>query len=297
MGRFRSSAAATAAVVLLAVTATACGGGDDDVRTTASSSSSTSIVDASTTVPTTPGEPTTTVDATPATTVAGPAPTSPPATAPPATAPPGPVALSPAAPGLYRYTTSGASTLNGAVIPFPPVTTNLVDAAVGNRQHATRDLRSGGNGPVTEYTFEYRPDGVYLVALRLTTTYGGQSDVRDLTPPAPLLFLATGAAPGASSVLDIPVPTGGTARVVVDVLGTEAVTIGGRAIDTLVVRSVATLPPGTVTGTQSLTVNLDRASRLWVKERGVADASATVSGFPVTVHSEYSATIQSLAPG
>ncbi len=174
------------------------------------------------------------------------------------------------------------------------MTTNYVDPVVGSRQHASRDLRNAGNGPLTEYTFEYRADGVYLVSLRLTFTLSPYPPYPvDLTPPAPLLFLATGAAPGASRTLDVPVPSGGSARVVVDVLGTEAVTIGGQVLDTLVVRSVATMPSGQITGTQSLTVNLDRGSRLWVKERGVGDAA--IPGV-LAVHTEYSATIQSLTP-
>ncbi len=296
----RRQAASAALVALLAIVSAACGGGGDDddkVATSATTTSTvagvTSTVDPNATSTTVEGTTDTTVEAGPGTTVG----TAPPATAPPATAPPvGPAPLTPAAPGLYRYTTGGFTNINGNVVPFPAVTTNYVDAPTGSRQHASRDLRSSGNGPLTEYTFEYRPDGVYLVTLRLTTTYSGQSDTRDLTPPAPLLFLATGAAPGASRTLDIPVPSGGTARVVVDVVGTEPVTVGGATLDTLVVRSVATLPPGQVSGTQSLTVNLDRASRLWVRERGVADATATISGFTLTVHNEYTATIQSLSP-
>ena len=66
-----------------------------------------------------------------------------------------------------------------------------------------------------------------------TTTFNGMTDVRPLAPPAPLLFLATGAAPGATRTLEI----GGGARVVVDVTGTERLTVGGQGVDTLVVRS------------------------------------------------------------
>ena len=296
--------AAAAALVLLSVAGVACGGGGDKKKVTTNASTSSTVVGTtSTSAPADPDATTTTVEAGPDTTLrggggpgttAGPGPA---ATAPPATPPPGPVALTPAAPGVYHYATTGGATLNGTAAPFPPDTTNTIGAPAGVRQVASRDLRSGGNGSQISYTFDYRPDGLYLVSLVTSTSFGGYTDTRDLTPPAPLLFLATGAGPGASQTLNIPLSTGGSARVVVDVLGTEPVNVAGQNRDTLIVRSVANLPPGQITGTQSLTVNLDRASRLWVRERGLGDATGTVSGIPVNVHTEYTATITSLTPG
>jgi hypothetical protein len=207
------------------------------------------------------------------------------------------VALTPATPGVYHYATTGGATFNGAPAPFPADTIGTVGAPAGTRQVTTRDLRNAGNGSQITYTFDYRPDGLYLVSLVFATTFSGYTDVRELTPPVPLLFLATGAAPGTSQTLDIPVSTGGSARVVVEVLGLEPVSVGGQARDTLIVRSIATLPPGAITGTQSVTINLDRASRLWLRERAIGDATGTVSGFPVTIHTEYTATLKSLTPG
>ena len=71
-------------------------------------------------------------------------------------------------------------------------------------------------------------------------------------------------------------------------------TVAGRAVDTLVMKAVVTLAPGDVTGRQELTVNVDRGTRLWVKERSVTDASA--GGGLFVVHSEYTATLQRLTP-
>jgi hypothetical protein len=291
--------------VTLSLVGAACGGGDDDDVKTAASSTTSSSVGGSTSS-TTPGEETTTTAgaAGPDTTRGGPAATTAPAaTAPPATDPPGPTALTPPAAGNYSYATSGQTTVTGAPIPipalpFPPSTTNRIDPPAGTRQHMRRNLQdAGGNGSIVDYTFDYRADGIYLESLKFTITISGQSNVQDLTPPAPLLFLATGAGPGASRTLAIPVGSG-TAQVVVSVPGTERVTIGGRGIDTLVVRSVATLPPGDVTGTQTLTVNLDPASRLWVKEVGAGTGTAVVAGVgTLQVQTNYSATINSLTPG
>ena len=211
-----------------------------------------------------------------------------------ATAPAGPRALSPPAPGTYRYDTSGTTTFGGASIPFPAVTTLVLDPPSGSRQRAIRNLRDpAGNGLSTEFLLDYRPEGVFLVSLRLTVGVSGISDTRELRPASPVLLLATGARPGAHLEADL---AGGTtaARLVADVLGEERVTVGGQAVDTLAVRAVVTLAPGDVTGRQELTVNVDRGSRLWVRERSVTDASA--GGGLFTLHSEYTATLQRLTP-
>ncbi|MGI8983404.1 MAG: hypothetical protein ACR2HM_02535 [Acidimicrobiales bacterium] len=209
------------------------------------------------------------------------------------TTPAGSRALAPATPGTYRYDTAGATTFAGNNVPFPGVTTLVVDAPNGTTQRSTRNLRyAAGNGLHTEFTLDYRPDGVFLVSLRLTTGFSGITDVRELRPASPVLLLATGAGPGSHREADL----AGTsaARLAVDVLGEERLTIGGRAVDTLVLRATVTLAPGDVTGRQELTVNVDRGSRLWVKERSVTDASA--AGGLLTVHSEYTATLQRLTP-
>ncbi len=210
-----------------------------------------------------------------------------------APAPAGPRALAPATPGTYRYDTAGATTLLGNTVPFPGMTTLVVDAPSGTRQRSTRNLRDGaGSGLQTEFTLDYRPEGVFLVSLRVTTGFSGITDVRDLRPASPVLLLATGAGPGAHQEADL---TGNSAaKLVVDVLREERLTIGGEAVDTLVMRATVTIGPGDVTGRQELTVNIDRGSRLWVKERSVLDASA--AGGLFTAHSEYTATLQRLTP-
>lgn len=216
----------------------------------------------------------------------------------PTTAAPAPVAasqvLTPAAAGTYRYDTSGATVVAGSTVPFPAVTTLVVDPPVGTRQRSTRTLRDGsGNGSAIELTLDYRPTGVHLVGLRLTTGFAGATDTRELAPRAPVLLLPTGARTGTHLEYDLAAAGApGTARLVVDVLGGERLTIGGRAADTLVIRAVVSLPPGDVTGRQELTVNVDPATRLWVRERSVADASA--AGGLITLHSEYAATLQRL---
>lgn len=200
-------------------------------------------------------------------------------------------ALAPAAPGTYRYDTTGRSTFAGTVVAFPSVTSLVVGPPSGTRQRLARDLRdASGNGLATEFTLDYRPEGVLLVSLRLTAGFGGISDTRELRPASPVLLLATGARPGAHVEADL---TGTPpARLVVDVVGEERVTVAGTPVDTVVVRATVTLAPGDVTGRQELTLNLDRGSRLWVRERAVLDVTA--AGGLFTLHSEYAATLQRL---
>jgi len=206
----------------------------------------------------------------------------------------GPRPLTSPVPGTYRYSTSGQTVVAGSRVVFPAVTTLVVDPPSGTRQHSTRNLRDGsGNGTATEFTLDYRADGVYLVGLRITTGFSGMTDARDLTPSSPVLLLPTGARPGAHVESGL-AAGGGAARLVVDVLRDERLTIGGQVVDTLVMRAAVTLPPGDVTGRQELTVNVDPGSRLWVRERGVADASA--AGGLITLHSDYTATLQRLIP-
>jgi hypothetical protein len=210
------------------------------------------------------------------------------------TTPAGARALAPPAAGTYRYDTSGATVVAGTTVVFPAVTTLAVDPPSGTRQHSTRNLRNAaGDGTATEFTLDYRPAGVYLAGLRLTTGFSGMTDVRDLSPASPVLLLPTGARPGTHLESDL-AAGGGVARLTVDVLREERVSIGGKNVDTLVMRAVVTLPPGDVTGHQELTVNVDPGSRLWVREHGVTDASA--AGGLVTLHSEYNATLQRLTP-
>ena len=206
---------------------------------------------------------------------------------------PGSRALTPAAPGTYRFDTAGATTFAGTTVPFPAVTTMVIDAPSGTRQRVTRNLRdAAGNGLSTEFTLDYRPEGVFLLSLKVTSGFSGITDVRDLRPASPVLLLATGAGPGTHREADLAGTS--TAKLAIDVLREERLTIGGQAVDTLVIRATVTLGPGDVTGRQELTVNFDRGTRLWVRERSVTDASA--AGGLFTAHSEYTATLQRLTP-
>lgn len=281
MGAGRLAAALVAGGLALA----GCGGGDDDVpRLQATPTTVTSTTVAPGTTATSAADGPTTTRSTGAA-GAGPATT--------AGRQPAPAATGPPTPGTYRYDTAGSSTFGLGPVPFPAVTTLMVDSATGTRQRSVRDLRdSSGTGALTDSVLDYRPEGVHLVSLRVTTRVAGTTDVRQLRPATPLLFLPASAGPGARSELDVPVNGGAPAHVVVDVVGEEQVTVGGQAVAALVVRVATTLAPGPVGGRQELTVWFDRGSRLVVKERQVTDAVAGL----LTFQSRYDATLRDLTP-
>ena len=286
---------AAAALGLLAAVLSACGdvnGASEAVResssqTVAETTATTAVatVPAPSTTTSVAGRTTTSRASTTTTTARAGAPTT---TVAPVTGP-----LKPAARGTYYYDTSGRSTFAGSTTAFPDVTTLAVEPALGTRQRLVRNLRDAtGNGLASEVILDYRPEGVFLVSLRLSVVFGGITETRDLRPAAPVLFLPTGARAGAHTEADLRGTT--PARLVVDVVGEEQVTVAGRPVDTLVVKTAVTLGPADVTGRQELTLNVDRTTGLWVRERSVTDASA--AGGLFTLHSEYTATLQSLSP-
>jgi len=199
-------------------------------------------------------------------------------------------AYPPPAAGLYRYDTAGTTTAPLTNLKYPAVTTLAVDAQSGTRQHSARNLRDGsGNGPLFDFTLDYRPQGIYVEGIKLTVGFSGVTNTQDLRPPTPQPLLPAGARPGTHLEYDVSSGTS-TAHVVIDVLRTERVTIGGQGVDTLVMHVVARLPAGDATGIVDLTAWFAPSARLWVKEKFVLDASA--GGF--TLHSDYAATLQRL---
>lgn len=273
-----------AAVALLTAGCGSASGGDAALSEGAppastTTGSGTTVAPAATTTTTRPGaRPTTTAPARAATTVApGPAGRRPAATP-----------LAPPPPGTYRYDTTGQSTFGAAVIPFPAVTTLVVEPAAGTRQRAVRDLRDAGTGLVLEYVLDYRSDGVYLVSLGASITALLFTQREELRPSSPVLLLPTGAAAGTRRELDLPSAAGGTADLVLEVQGPATITAGGGRVDSTAFRLTATLA-GQLENRIELTVWMANATRVWAQERLAAEAKAP-SG-EVAFRSEYRATL------
>jgi len=174
---------------------------------------------------------------------------------------------------------------------MPSETTLTADPQSGAHQRSVRDLRDAqGNGSVTETWLEFRDGDVYLDRVRSTTTYGPVTDVRDFRPSRPELVGKAGAGPGFHTEFTM-TSSGSSAHVSIDVVREERVTVGGRSVDTLLVRTDTTFS-GDLSGesTSDTWYTLDRL--LPVKERVVIDAQTSSGSF----HSEYRAELKQLAP-
>lgn len=280
-------------LAVVALVATACGGGSDKKKA-ASTGSTTSVLDTSTTVGDTStstaaagGTATTKAAAKTATTVKGATIGGQPQSG--YTPPAGSTPATPSQPGTYKYDTAGGSSPGGAV---PPVATLVVDPPAGTRQHVTRESRqSNGDGGTTETTFDFQPQGVFLVELKTTTKAFGITDTTDLVANPPVMVAPTGVKPGTPPIeFDIS-GSGANVHVKIEFVRTERLTIGGQAVDTLVIHQTGTLS-GKINGTQT--------SDMWqplhgptVKDHSVLDGTYS----SIKVHSDVTSTLQKLTPG
>jgi hypothetical protein len=285
----RAAVFAAVAAILLA----ACGGGGG--KKTAASGTTTSVSETSTTVA---GASTTTAGGTAgatATTKAGQKPAtntnkvngqSPNNYTPPAGATP----AKPATPGTYTEDNSGTSTFG----PPPAKSPLIVDAPAGTRQHSTSDMRAGGKGSVGETTLDYKPEGVYLVEVKVTTYTGtGFNQTLDFVGNPPPLAAPTGVKPGQSVDFDLSSnPPGTNIHVHIDFVRNETITIGGQPVNTLVIHQVGTLS-GNINGTQTMDAWVSPQYDLFVKSHSTSDATA--SGVHFT--SDVTSTLEKLTPG
>jgi hypothetical protein len=289
---------AFAGVAALALLTAACGGGGGK-KTAAKTSATTSVQDTSTTVAdtsTTAGggaTATTKAGATTATTKAG-AKVNGQASA-NYQAPPGSTPAKPAAPGTYKFDTSGSSSFGTQTSSPPPVTVLTVDPPTGTRQHSTHDMRKAdGSGSVSETTLDFQAQGVFLVELKVTTktaTPPGITDQEDFVANPPVNVAPTGVKPGQSVEFDIS-GSGTNVHVKIDFVRTERMTIGGQAVDTMVTHQVGTLS-GKVTGSQTSDSWVSTQYNLAVKDHTVADITA----YGIKAHSDITTTLQKLTPG
>jgi hypothetical protein len=285
----RAVVAAVAAALVLA----ACGGGGG--KKTASSSSSSTIAAGDTSTSAAAASTTVAGGATATTKPAGTTATTKPATVngQPAsnyTPPAGSTAAKPAAPGTYHY--DNQSTGMNTFGPPPAVSPLIVDAPQGTRQHATNDMTSGGKGSITETTLDFKPEGVYLVEIKLTTKTAFGNQTLDFIGSPPPLAAPTGVAPGQHVDFALTSnPPGTTIQVHIDFVRMETITIGGQPVNTMVIHQVATLS-GNFKGTQTADSWVSPQYDLFVKTHAVADITS-----PVAAHTDETSTLEKLTPG
>jgi hypothetical protein len=283
-------------LALIALVAAACGGGGGKKKASSTGSTTSSVVDTSTTVggsstttPAAAGTATTKAASKTATTTKGATIGGQPQSN--YTPPAGSTPATPSQPGTYKYDTSGTASFGTTSSSPPPVTSLVVDAPAGTRQHSMRDSRTpDGNGSMAETTLDYQPQGVFLVELKTTTKAFGITDTTDLVANPPALIAPTGVKPGQVIEFDLS-GSGANVHVKIEFVRTEKVTVGGQAVDTMVIHQTGTLS-GKINGTQT--------SDSWaplhgpiVKDHSVLDGTA----YGQKIHSDITSTLQKLTPG
>jgi len=207
------------------------------------------------------------------------------------TPPAGATPAKPAAPGTYTEDNSGTSTFG----PPPAKSPLTIDPPAGTRQHSTSDMRSGGKGSVSETTFDYKPEGVYLVEIKVTnysgTSFGNQTV--DFVGNPPPLAAPTGVKPGQSVDFDLSSnPPGTNIHVHIDFVRNETITIGGQPVNTMVIHQVGTLS-GQISGTQTQDAWVSLQYDLFVKSHSVGDVTA----YGIHAQSDITSQLEKLTPG
>ena len=143
---------------------------------------------------------------------------------------------------------------------------------------------------MTETIVRSEADGIHLTYLKTTTSLGsGFTDERTFQPNPPPLILRTGAPNG--DHLEFTIQDRVTARTAVDVLRRETITIGGTALQAIVIR-IHTEFSGDVNGTDDATNWIRPADGLLLKEMDDSSAQSSL----VRVEAHYTATLEKLTP-
>jgi hypothetical protein len=192
--------------------------------------------------------------------------------------------------GRYEYATDGQSSVSGNSRDFPETTTLTADAPRQGEQRQIRDLRDqDGNGTVTETRLLYRPDGVYLTYVKVTSSFpGGFTDVREFDIPEPQLIAPSGAGPGFKQSFSIE-GSGTRADFTIKGLKFDEITIGGSAVETLIVDTKIVFS-GSLEGEQN------SVSWFWAKHVVVLkeEVHTDVTNGPIRVRSDYEAIAEQL---
>lgn len=190
--------------------------------------------------------------------------------------------------GEYSFATDGQRTISGNTSDLPKTTTLTAGAAQDGVQRQTRDLRdSDGNGTLTETDLAYRPDGVYLSYVKVTSRFqGGLTDVREFRLARPQLVAPAGGGPGFQRAFTMQ-GSGTRARVTITAHRWENVTVAGRQLRALLVETDIRFS-GALEGYQRTLAWFWPKHLLTLKEQVQTD----VTNGPIRLQSSYRAQIQ-----
>ena len=192
--------------------------------------------------------------------------------------------------GRYDYATEGRRTVSGSSQDMPENTTLSAQAPNDNIQKQLRDLRDkDGNGTLTETHLLYRPKGVYLTYIKVTSKFqGGLTDVREFNLPHPELIAPTGGGPGFKRSFAME-GSGTRADVAIAAQRWETVNVGGSSVKALVVQTNIKFS-GSLEGEQNSVAWFWPKHVLTLKEQVRTD----VSSGPVRLQSSYQATLKQI---
>jgi hypothetical protein len=199
----------------------------------------------------------------------------------------------PAAPvpvGTHEYETEGYRSVSGNRATLPETTTLAANTPRDGLQRQVRDLRDrDGYGTVTESHLLYRPEGVFLAYVKVTSSFpGGFTDVREFKLPQPELLAPTEGGPGFGRSFSM---EGSGTRADVRIAARRAgnVAVGGRTVEALLVETTIAFS-GALEGEQQSAAWYYPKHLLVLRENVRTD----VRNGPVRLQSEYTAALNRL---
>jgi hypothetical protein len=208
-------------------------------------------------------------------------------------------ALAPGHAGTYHYAVTG--TFAGE--PVPPTASLTVSAAAGGTQTFTLvDANSQGGSTLAERV-SFRPDGVYLLALTITSNAPGYPPYSETLVPTSGAVRIIGAAEAPSSTTFTVASDDAHATVTAHLLGRTTARVGGRSLTALHLTFTSSDLAGTITSgllsanyTGSFAVDALLSPATLLPYRQQASNTLSVKVPKLTVTSNMTATLQSTTP-
>jgi hypothetical protein len=192
--------------------------------------------------------------------------------------------------GTHDYETEGYRSVSGNRASLPDTTTLSVEDPRDGLQRQIRDLRDReGHGTVTESHLLYRPGGVFLTYVKVTSSFpGGFTDVREFQLPQPELLAPTDGGPGFGRSFSMQ-GSGTRADVRIEARREGALTVAGKAVRALLVETTIAFS-GALEGEQHSTAWYYPKHLLVLRE----DVRTDVRNGPVRLQGEYTAALSRL---
>lgn len=250
--------------------------------------------------PATPATPVPSATAPAASTPPAPVPAAPPVPAPSSPAPPASPAaptIAHVAPGTYRYDATYA--FSAALGPSEDGQAQLTSTWAPLSPDGTQTSVQEGAGPspgggTTTMVVLHNPDAIDLVAQEAADDEDGDFTFR---PAQPVRYLPLGAAEGTTWSWTMTSASGATEVAFSGtVVRREPVDAAGTPVTATVVEAVLDIDNPDLTATQELTLWVDEARRVVVRDEGTINGTARFNGAPVRFEGTTSRTLTAVEP-